>query len=95
MFLLLVWFFLSYKKKNPPRCQNPRGPPPPPPPPPLLTNVQTYLYALKVVLKGLKHETSSGCNACEVCDGKVIKSNPTPTTLCTTCKVTCELWPLG
>ncbi len=61
----------------------------------LLTNVQTSLYALKVVLKGLKHETSNGCNACEVCDGKVIKSNPTPIVLCTTSKVTCKLWPLG
>ncbi len=59
---------------------------------PLLANVQTSLYALKVILKGLKHETSSGYNAHEVCDGRVIKFNPTPIALCTTSKVTCELW---
>ncbi len=61
----------------------------------LLANVQTSLYALKVVWKGLKHETSNGCNACEVCDGKVIKSSPTPIALCITSKVACELWLLG
>ncbi len=33
---------------------------------------------MKAILKGLKHETSSGCNAYEVCDGKMIKSSPTP-----------------
>ncbi len=43
--------------------------------------------------EGLKHETSSGCNACEVCDGRVIKYSPTPIALCTTFKVTFELWP--
>jgi hypothetical protein len=37
-------------------------------------------------LKGLKHETSNDCNAHEMCDGKVIKSNPTPIALCTTSK---------
>ncbi len=58
---------------------------------PLLANVQTSLYALKVILKGLKHETSSGCNTHEVCDGRVIKFNPTPIALCTTSTVTCEL----
>ncbi len=53
---------------------------------PLLANVQTFLYVLKIVLKGLKHETSNDCNAHEMCDGKVIKSNPTPIALCTTSK---------
>ncbi len=37
---------------------------------PLLANVQTPLYVLKIVLKGLKHETSSGCNTHETCDGR-------------------------
>jgi hypothetical protein len=31
---------------------------------------------LKVVLKGLKQDTYNGCNACIVCDGSVIMSNP-------------------
>jgi hypothetical protein len=34
------------------------------------------LYVLNVVLNGLKHVTSKGCNAWLVCDGKVMKSNP-------------------
>ncbi len=59
---------------------------------PLLANVKTFLYVLKVVLKDLEHETSSDCNAHEVCGGKVIKFNPTPIILCTTSMVTCELW---
>jgi hypothetical protein len=48
---------------------------------PLLAYVQTFLYTLKAILQGLKHETSNGCNACEVCNGKVIR--PTPIALCT------------
>jgi hypothetical protein len=36
----------------------------------LLANVQTPLYVFKIVLKGLKHETSSGCNTHETCDGR-------------------------
>jgi hypothetical protein len=31
---------------------------------------------LNVVLKGLKQDTSSGCNECDVCDGNVIMFNP-------------------
>jgi hypothetical protein len=49
---------------------------------PLLAYFQTFLYTLKAILKGLKHETSNGCNACEVCNGKVIKFRPTPIALC-------------
>jgi hypothetical protein len=49
----------------------------------LLAYVQTFLYIWKVVLKILKHETSHGYNACEVCDNMLIKSSPTPIVLCT------------
>ncbi len=34
------------------------------------------LLFLNVVLKGLKQETSKGWKACELCEGKVIMSNP-------------------
>ncbi len=53
---------------------------------PLFVSVQTSMYGLNAILKGLKHATLKGWNAWLMCDGKVIKSNPTSI-------VTCELWP--
>jgi len=42
----------------------------------LLLNIDAFLTFLNVVLKGLKQDTYNGCNACNVCDGNVIMSNP-------------------
>jgi hypothetical protein len=43
----------------------------------LLPYVQTFVYIWKIVLKILKHQTSNGYNACEVCDSMMIKSSTT------------------
>ncbi len=60
----------------------------------LLANVHTSLYDLNAILKGLKNVTSKGCNVSLVCDGTVIRSNPTAHALCMMSIVTWELWPL-
>ncbi len=60
---------------------------------PLLARIQRSVYVLNVVLNDLNHATSRGCKTWLVCNGKFIKSNPTPLALCTISAVTCELWP--
>ncbi len=51
------------------------------------------LSFLKVVLNGLKHETSRGWSGCEVCEGKVIMSKPKAIACSTSYSVTCDSWP--
>jgi hypothetical protein len=71
----------------------------------MLTNVilSSYWYLfiaiiasfsfLNVVLNGLKHETSKGWNACEVCVGKVIMSKRKAIACSRASNVTCDPWP--
>jgi hypothetical protein len=59
----------------------------------LFYNIHTSRSNLKACLKGLKQDTSNGCMACDVCDGRVKRSNPTLRVDLTTSIVTCEPWP--
>jgi hypothetical protein len=58
----------------------------------LLCSVQTSRNNQNAYVKGLKHDTSNGCMACDVYDNRVKKSNPTLQAVFTTSMVTCELW---
>jgi hypothetical protein len=42
----------------------------------LVVGLEKDLTFLNVVLKGLKQNTSNGCNACDVCNDNVIMLNP-------------------
>jgi hypothetical protein len=42
----------------------------------IVLNITTSLTFLNAILKGLKQDMSNSCNACDVCDGNVIMSNP-------------------
>jgi hypothetical protein len=54
----------------------------------LFTRVQESLICLKAVLNGLKQDTSRGCRAWEVWEGKEMMSSPAPMAIVTTSKVT-------
>ncbi len=59
----------------------------------LIIVVATSLSFLNVTLNGLKHETSKGWNACEVCEGEVIMSKPKAIACFRAFNVTCDPWP--
>jgi hypothetical protein len=59
----------------------------------LFYNVHTSHNNQKACLEGLKHDTSNGCMACDVGDGRVKRSNPILQAVFTTSIVTCEPWP--
>ncbi len=48
---------------------------------------------LKIVLKGLKQVTSKGCNAWDVCEGKIIVFNPNVYACSIASRVTWDPWP--
>ncbi len=56
----------------------------------LIIVVATSLSFLNVILNGLKHETSRGWNACEVCEGRVIMSKPKAIACFRAFSVTCD-----
>jgi hypothetical protein len=51
------------------------------------------LSFLKIVLKGLKQVTSKGCNAWDVCEGKIIVFNPNVYACSIASKVRWDPWP--
>jgi hypothetical protein len=59
----------------------------------LFRSTHTSRSRRKACLKGLKHDTSNGCMACDVCKGRVKRSSPTLPAIFTTSMVTCEPWP--
>lgn len=59
----------------------------------LLLAIIASFSLFNVALNGLKHETTRGWSACEVCEGKVIMSKPKAIACFKAFSVTCNPWP--